>query len=49
MTAQFRENLILDGEQISMPFCPPLPPDHPGVVELTDEEIDALRNHTSGE
>jgi len=43
MTAQFRENLILGGEQISMAFCPPLPADHPRVVELTAEEIDALR------
>jgi hypothetical protein len=43
MTAQFRENLILDGEEISMAFCPPLPPNHPRLVELTHEEIDALR------
>jgi hypothetical protein len=46
MTAQFRENLILDGEPISMAFCPPLPPHHPRVVELTDEGIDALRKRT---
>jgi hypothetical protein len=37
MTAQIRENLILDGERISMAFCPPLPPYHARVVELTDE------------
>jgi len=43
MTAQFHENLILNGERTSMAFCPPLPSHHPRVVELTDREIDARR------
>lgn len=43
MTAQLREDLILDGEETSMAFCPPLPKRHPRIYEavpdvtLTDE------------
>ncbi len=39
MTAQFRENLILEGEQTAMAFCPPIPINHPQIVTLTDNEI----------
>jgi hypothetical protein len=38
MTAQFHENLILDGEKMSMAFCPPLPENHPHIIELSYEE-----------
>lgn len=38
MTAQFHENLILDGEKTSMAFCPPLPENHPRIIELSYEE-----------
>ena len=39
MTAQFHERLILDGEETSMAFCPPLPDNQPGLRFLTDEEV----------
>ena len=32
MTAQFREILILNGEETSMAFCPPLPKNDPKIV-----------------
>jgi hypothetical protein len=38
MTAQCHENLILNGEETSMAFCPPLPENHPRIVELSNEE-----------
>lgn len=41
MTAQLGEILILDGEQIDMGFCPPLP-DHPRVKKLSDRELAVL-------
>jgi hypothetical protein len=34
MTAQIHEQLILEGEESSMAFCPPLPNNHPRVVEI---------------
>jgi len=40
MTAQVHENLILDGQETSMAFCPPLPENDSRVVELKDDEID---------
>lgn len=40
MTAQLHEILILNGEEISMAFCPLLPETDPRIVELTDDEID---------
>ncbi len=40
MTAQVHENLILDGQETSMAFCPPLPENDSRVVELIDDEID---------
>jgi len=48
MTAQFHEILIFNGEPMGMAFCPPLPLHDPSLVELTREEIDALRKHTLG-
>src|SRR5438552_11429156 len=33
MTAQLHEKLILDGEEVSMAFTPPLPEDHPRIFE----------------
>jgi hypothetical protein len=36
MTAQFHENLILDGEDTSMAYCPPLPPEGDGRVRLQE-------------
>jgi hypothetical protein len=40
MTAQVHERLILEGKQTSMIFCPPIPKDHPQIVELTEAEVD---------
>ncbi len=40
MTAQVHERLILDGEQTSMAFCPPLPAGHPRITELDGEELE---------
>jgi hypothetical protein len=34
MTAQIHEQLLLEGEERSMAFCPPLPSNHPRVVEV---------------
>lgn len=40
MTAQLNENLILDdGTRKYMNFCPPLPEQHPRLIELTNAEI----------
>lgn len=39
MTAQFHEKLWLEGEESSMAFCPPIPTDHPQIIQLTHEEI----------
>ncbi len=36
MTAQVHEKLILDGEEISMDFCPTLPENDSRVIELPD-------------
>jgi hypothetical protein len=38
MTAQIHEVLFIDGEKLSMAFCPPLPMDHPRIVA---EDLDA--------
>ncbi len=40
MTAQVHENLILNGEETSMAFCPPLPEDDPRIIALKDDEMD---------
>jgi hypothetical protein len=34
MTAQIHEELIFDGEETSMAFCPPLPENHPRIIEV---------------
>jgi hypothetical protein len=39
MTAQIHEVLFIDGEKMSMAFCPPLPMDHPRIVA---EDLDAV-------
>lgn len=41
MTAQIHEILILDGDETSMAFCPPLPDGHPGVVEVDPDSSSA--------
>jgi len=38
MTAQIHEVLILDGEELGMAFCPPLPENEPRLVEISIEE-----------
>jgi len=38
MTAQVHERLILDGEETSMAFCPPLPDGHPCIYEPEPDE-----------
>jgi hypothetical protein len=49
MTAQFGEVLILNGDQTSMAFCPPLPSDHARLKVLTQEEIATLVQRASEE
>ena len=39
MTAQVHERLILDGEETSMAFCPPLPDGHPRILEPQPGEV----------
>jgi hypothetical protein len=39
MTAQAHEQLILDGRQTSMSFCPPLPEGHPRLIPVTAESM----------
>jgi hypothetical protein len=34
VTAQVHEKLVLDGQPLTMAFCPPIPVDHPRIVEL---------------
>jgi hypothetical protein len=40
MTAQISENLIFEGEETSMAFCPPLPEHHPRIVETPNSRIE---------
>lgn len=40
MTAQVHELLIIEGEKTSMPFCPPLPENHPDIKALTKDETE---------
>jgi hypothetical protein len=46
MTAQIHEKLIFDGEETSMAFGPPLPENHPRVVE--NDPHDAAREDRYG-
>lgn len=39
MTAQFHENLILNGEETSMAFCPDLPEGHPRLLDRHAEGL----------
>lgn len=40
MTAQIHERLILDGEETSMAFCPPLPDGHPRIYEPSPDDVE---------
>jgi hypothetical protein len=40
MTAQVHERLILEGEETSMAFCPPLPENHARIRELDSAELE---------
>lgn len=44
MTAQIHENLIFEGEETSMAFCPPIPKNHPRIEEIAME--DAMKEAT---
>lgn len=39
MTHQLHENIIYEGNDLSMTTCPKVPLDHPRVIELTEEEL----------
>lgn len=39
MTAQVHERLILDGQESSMAFCPPLPKEHPRIFKTSPDEV----------
>jgi hypothetical protein len=39
MTAQVPEELILDGEKVTMVSCPPLPVGHPRIIMVAPDEI----------
>jgi hypothetical protein len=41
MTGQVHETLILEGEETSMAFCPPLPEGHPRIRELDSAELES--------
>lgn len=50
MTVQMHENLILNGNEITMAFCPPLPKNTKLLVELNDEEAQqAVKKHKHGD
>jgi len=40
MTAQIHERLILDERETSMAFCPPLPDQHPRIIEIDPDKTD---------
>jgi len=39
MTAQVHEQLIFEGKETSMAFCPSIPEGHPRIIELSREEL----------
>ena len=39
MTAQLHENMIYEGQDVSMFSFPGFPEDHPRIIELTDKQI----------
>jgi hypothetical protein len=45
MTAQIHEVLFIDGEQMSMAFCPPVPLEHPRIVA---EDLEAAATRSPG-
>lgn len=47
MTAQAPERLILNGEEVSMMFCPPLPPEHSRIIRIDEASIDSLDLHST--
>lgn len=49
MTAQIHERLILNGEETSMAFCPPLPEGHPRLIESNpdDPNLPMILNSTA--
>jgi hypothetical protein len=40
MTAQIHERLILDGQDTSMAFCPPLPEGHPRIISIDPDRTE---------
>lgn len=48
MTAQAHEELIIDGEETSMAFCPPFPTEHPRIRTVPEEQIDQDQNEYLG-
>lgn len=47
MTAQIHERMILDGVEMSMAFCPPLPKNHPRIVANDNSEQTSTYQHTA--
>jgi len=47
MTAQMHENLIYEGNETSMAFCPPLPQSHPRIRKLSEKELEAVDSDLS--
>jgi hypothetical protein len=39
LTAQLHENMIYEGQEVSMFSFPGFPEDHPRIIELTDKQI----------
>src|SRR5262249_26489102 len=44
MTAQFHEEVIYEGQELTMASCPDLPVDHPRVSQLKDDQLDIKEN-----
>lgn len=40
MTAQVEEKLIMDGEELAMSFCPPLPLEDPRLIRPDEDEME---------
>ena len=52
MTAQLPENLIVDGQEMSLTFCPPIPARHPRIFrpdpnQAVRDERDSILNSTA--
>lgn len=49
MTAQMHENLVLNGEETSMAFCPPLSENNDLIIQLNNEEAEhSIKDHKFG-